>query len=421
MEESKDSHSHQFLFLILVILFDALGIGLIRPVIPNFIETVIGASGASVSLYFGFTATAFLVSMFLAGPIVGKLSDSFGRRPVLLLALLGSAINYFICSLATSATVLITTQIAAGACGSTVAIASAYALDFTPTEKRAQTLGLLWAAFGIGITIGPAIGGLLGKFGPVVPFQAAGALAIANSIYGFLVLKESLPAGQRLPMTPAGLNPITSMLSIVRQNKYRIIVPAFALLVCGNGASDAVSLLFPRLRFGWGVGAIGLLTSAYSVATAVGQAGLTPFAIKWFGEQRTILWGLASKIIGFALLAFVTQGWQMYVLIPFAILGGVVQPTIIALFSNDVGPEMQGQLQGAISSLSVVCNAIGIFFVTAVFGFFTSGSSSINFAGAGYLLAAVLASLSLVTIFRNTKSIALTVSSRSPKAVPTEE
>jgi MFS transporter, DHA1 family, tetracycline resistance protein len=402
-----DGSIKRLVFLIFVVFLDALGIGLIRPVIPSYIETVIGASGSQVSLFFGIAATAYLTAMFLGGPIAGKLSDCFGRRPILLLALLGSGLSYFICAVTRSGGVLIATQIAAGACGSTVAIASASALDFCPIKSRAQTLGLLWAAFGIGVTIGPAIGGLVGKSSPILPFKLAGCLAMANMLYGYFVLPESLPLEKRMSWTRTGLNPVTAIADVIRQNSQRWIVPAFVLLVCANGAGEAVSLLFPRLQFGWSVGAIGLLATSYAAATAVGQAVLAPLLIRRIGEQRTVYSGLVAKVAGFALLAFVFRGWQMYVVIPFAVLAGAVLPTMISKLSSDVPAEMQGELQGAIASLSVLSSAIGILAVTVVFSAFTSNHSPAYFPGSGYVLTAALAIASLCSIRWNMRAVRL--------------
>lgn len=386
------------IFIMVTILIDAIGFGLIIPVMPDLLEELLGQSSDVGAKWGGYLAFSYAAMHFLFGPLIGNLSDRFGRRPVLLLSLASLAIDYIIMGFATSIWILFLGRILSGICGATFPTANAYIADMTDQENRAQAFGLVGAAFGIGFIFGPAIGGLLGAFSSRTPFFAAAGLAVVNMIYGYLILPESLTADNRRKFSLTRANPLGALAHF---RKLPALKPLFLVSLLYGFAH----LVYPSTwnfhadaRFGWGSQQIGWSLMAFGICSAIVQGGLIGMIVKKLGQKRTAILGFSFNIVGFIGFAFASQGWMIYAWIPLSAIGAVAGPSINSLMSAKVGPDTQGELQGAIASVSAIANMFGPLLMTQVFSFFLSDAAPIKFHGAAFLLASFLTLLAMIPL-----------------------
>lgn len=397
------------IFILITLLVDAMGFGLIIPVMPALLEELIGQSSDVAAKWGGYLTFAYAAMHFLFGPLIGNLSDRFGRRPVLLISLAALAFDYIIMGFATNIWILFLGRILSGICGATFPTANAYIADMTDNENRAQAFGLVGAAFGIGFIFGPAVGGLLGDFDSRTPFFAAAGLAIANMLYGYFVLPESLTRENRRPLMLSRSNPLGAL---VHFRKLPGLKPLFLVSLFYGFAH----LVYPSTwnfhadaRYGWGAKQIGWSLMAYGICSAIVQGGLIRLVLKRLGQHKTAILGLAFNVIGFVGFAFASQPWMLYFWIPISSCGAIAGPSINALMSARVGPDGQGELQGAIASVTAVANMFSPLLMTQVFAFFLQGQGSAKFHGAAFLMAAILTVIAAVTLIKqnSTSPIAL--------------
>ena len=378
------------LFILATVALDAIGIGLIFPVMPALIIEVTGRPISEAALWAGALATSFAVMQFLFGPVVGALSDRFGRRPVLLVSLFVMAVDYVLVGLAPTVLLLLVARIVAGIASATHATATAYVADITPPDGRGARFGLIGAAFGIGFILGPLIGGLLAGFDTRAPFWVAAGLALANLAFGALILPESLPRASRRPFSLARANPLGALLQVGKLPHLRRPLAVFLILAVAMNVYPSIWAFYGAAQFGWSTGMIGFSLAVYGVSFALGQAFLVGPLIRWLGEARAAFWGMWVDVLTLGMLGVITSGTLALLLTPITALGGVVTPALQALLSRDTPADAQGELQGVLASLNAIAMIVAPLVMTGVFARFTSEGAPIHAPGAPFLLAALL-------------------------------
>ncbi|HBS50226.1 MAG TPA: tetracycline resistance MFS efflux pump [Rhodobacteraceae bacterium] len=383
------TRSGPFLFILATLMIDAIGVGIVFPIMPDLMARVGAGSTAEGAFWGGIMMSAYAAAMFLFGPVVGSLSDAYGRRPVLIAALVTLTIDYVIMALAETYWMLLAGRILAGMAGATYITATAYIADISSPEERAARFGMIGAAFGIGFVLGPALGGLASGRHLSAPFWIAAALSAANVAFGYFVLPESLRPEHRRPFGRRDLNPFASILRA-------FAIPGLAIpLVClfvfefANMVYPALWSFWGREMFGWDGVTIGLTLSAYGVLIAGVQAGLLPRLTRWLGDFRTLLLAVAAGVIG--MLGFGVAGtvWAVALFLPIAALSDMAPPVMTAFAANRASEDSQGLVQGVIASLSSVAAVLAPLVMTGVFERFVSGPGP-YLPGAPFLLGAVL-------------------------------
>lgn len=392
------------LFVFVLVLIDMIGFGIIMPVLPALITELTGEAVSEAAIDAGWLAFVYALMQFVFGPIVGNLSDRFGRRPVLLATLLAYSINYAIMGLAPTLLWLFVGRIVAGITGASFSAAYAYVADVSPPEKRAENFGLIGMAFGFGFIIGPALGGFLGEIGPRIPFFAAGALALANAVYGFVFLKESLPPEKRRAFSLTRSNAVSALAVLSGQN--RIVLWYAAALFLWQTAHFVYPIIwafFAIEAFGWSERMVGLSLAYVGLSSAVVQGGLIRIIVPRIGERRAVQLGVLSMVAGALIYVFAREGWLVFVAITIGSLQGLVIPSINGLMSRAVSESSQGELQGAVASLSSLASIVGPPIFTAVFAYGAAGALGWKLPGAPFAVAALIALTSLALFLRGTR------------------
>jgi DHA1 family tetracycline resistance protein-like MFS transporter len=362
--------------------------------------TLTGDTVAQATLVAGFLLTTYAALQFVCGPIMGNLGDRYGRRPVLLMSLAAFCLDYLLMGFAPSVGWLFVGRAIAGVAGAVYSPAMAYIADVSPPEKRAQSFGLVGAAFGLGFIIGPAIGGMLAVFGPRAPFFAAAALAGLNFVYGLFVLPESLPTERRRPFEWARANPMGTLMALRRYPVVLSIAGGVFLWQLGHQVYPSTWSFFAKIRFQWSDPEIGASLAFVGLLMAFTQGVLTGRIVPRIGEQRAILVGVGSGVLSMVMLAFATQTWLAYAAMAAGFLQGLAYPSMNAIMSKQVPANEQGELQGGIASMMSLTTILGPLLMTQTLGRFSSAGAPVYFPGAAFLLAAMLATLSLLLVFR---------------------
>jgi MFS transporter, DHA1 family, tetracycline resistance protein len=391
-------------FIFITVLADMIGFGVIIPVIPELIMELTGEGLARASIYGGWLMFLWAGTQFVCAPIVGNLSDRFGRRPVLLLSLAAYGFDYILMGFAPTLAWLFLGRFVAGMTGATYSTASAYIADVSPPEKRAQNFGLVGAAFGLGFILGPVLGGLLGGLGSRVPFFAAAGLALCNFVYGALVLPETLPHSLRRPFSIRRANPVGAL---VQMRRYPVVIGLFVALFAYQIAHDvnpAVWSYYTMLKFGWNEAQVGLSLGFVGLVLAIMQGGVIRTVIPRIGQQRTVFVGYALMTFGFLGFAFATKGWMIFALIvPWAV-GAMAAPALRGIVSIQVPAYAQGELQGALSSIASLSAIIAPLVMTRIFFRFSGDGTAVSFPGAPFLLAALLTVVAVLQFWRVMRS-----------------
>lgn len=402
-QPSKSKKQAALGFIFITLLIDVTGLGIIIPVLPKLIETLIHGDLSQASRYAGLLTLAYAVMQFLFAPVLGNLSDKYGRRPVLLGSLLGFGIDYIFMAFAPSIGWLFLGRAIAGVTGASFTTASAYIADVSTPEKRAQNFGMIGVAFGIGFIVGPVIGGILGKYNTHLPFLAAAALALLNALYGYFVLPESLDKAHRRPFELKRANPLGSLLQL---NKYPAVLGLAASLFLIYFAAQSVQSVwtfYTMSKFHWNEAWVGYSLGFVGLTVALVQGGLIRIAIPKLGNHRSIWVGLLFYAAGLILFAFATKGWMMFAfMIPYA-LGGIAGPALQGTITEQVPANEQGELQGALTSLASLSSIFGPWIMTYLFYTFTKPGAPVILPGAPFILGSILMLLSAILAVRSFK------------------
>ena len=383
--------SGAFVFVFIAVLVDSIGFGIILPVLPSLIMTLAHVNVSQAAEFGGWLAFVYALMQFFCAPVLGNLSDRFGRRPVLLFALLALGIDYLIMGSAPVISWLFIGRMVAGMAGASFTPAYAYIADITPPEKRAQSFGLMGAAFGIGFILGPAIGGMLGSFGPRAPFFTAGIIALANTAFGFFALPESLPVESRRPFEWRRANPLGTLIQIRRYPVVLWLIGAVFLWQLGHQVLPSIWAFYTMSKFQWTSAQIGYSLAFVGLVMAFAQGVLTRALIPRLGGERpAAAVGMAFAILAYVGYAFATQGWMMYVVSATSMFFAMTYPSLNALMSQQIPHNAQGELQGAVASVYSVSAILGPPLMTQVFGLFSSTAAPAHFPGAPFLAAALL-------------------------------
>jgi len=418
-------HQPAVRFIFLTLLLDVLGFGLLIPVGPRLVQELqgAGASPETAARPFGWLAVTFAVMLFVCSPILGSLSDRFGRRPIILISLLGSGIDYFAQALAPSLTILFITRAINGVSGSNMTACNAYIADVTPPDKRAAGFGVIGAAFGLGFVFGPIMGGLLVGLGeyaqahaeaapswlewaaraighdPIrLPFYVAGMLCLLNWAYGWFVLPESLPADRRRPFHLGRSHPIATFMHLT---KYPVVLELGAALFLANVAQfglHATWALYTQHRYGWEAWEVGLSLTVVGIGAAVVQGGLARRLIPAMGEARSVILGFVMAVLAFAGYGWAPQGWMIYVMVFGASLGGIAGPACQSIITKSVPGNEQGETQGAMTALNSFAAIIGPLISTNVFAHFIDKERAVQVPGAPFYVGAGLTVVGLLAV-----------------------
>ena len=396
---SKDKKQAAVGFIFITMLIDITGWGIIIPVIPKLIKELINGDISEAAKYGGWLTFAYAITQFIFAPIIGSLSDKFGRRPIILISLFGFSLDYLLLAFSPTITWLFVGRIIAGITGASLTTASAYIADVSTPENRAKNFGMIGAAFGLGFIIGPVIGGLLGQYGSRVPFYATAVLCMVNFLYGYFILPESLAKKNRREFDIKRANPIGAFLSLKKHPSLMgLMIAIFSLYVASHAIQGNWSY-YTMYKFHWDEKMVGISLGVIGLLVGIVQGGLIRWINPRLGNQKSIYLGMALYSIGMFLFATATQGWMMFVfLVPYC-LGGIAGPAMQSIISSKVPASEQGEIQGTMTSLMSASAIVGPPLMTSVFYFFTHKDAPFQFAGAPFVLGGILMLFSAVVAY----------------------
>ncbi len=404
ISDSARTGRYALLFIFVTMLIDTIGLGIIIPVIPKIIVALVGGTVSEAAPYGGWLFDTFAIMQFLCAPLIGNLSDRFGRRPILILSLVALGIDYTITGLAPTILWLFLGRCLSGAAGATYSTVNAYIADVSSPEKRAANFGLTGAAFGLGFIAGPAIGGFLGQYGARLPFFVSAGFAFANALYGFFILKESLRKEDRRTFEFARANPLGSVLALKRFPMVFGLLGVFILIRFAHDANPSVWTYYTMLKFHWTSRDVGLSLMAVGLATTAVYGFLARKIIPRIGDERAIYTGLICGAAGFSGYALATRGWMMFGWMAVWAFMGLALPALNAVLSRQVGPNEQGELQGALASLGSLTSIAAMPSMSYLFAWFTSARAPVYFPGAAFLTAG-LCLLAAAALFSRLRAV----------------
>lgn len=391
-------------FIFITLMIDVTGLGLIIPVLPKLIEQLIHGTISEAATYGGMLTLTYALMQFIFSPVLGGLSDRYGRRPVLLFSLLGFGLDYIFLSFAPTIGWLFVGRAVAGITGASFTTATAYIADISTDDNRAQNFGMVGAAFGVGFVIGPVIGGLLGSFGPRIPFMVAAGLSLINCIYGYFVLPESLLKEHRRNFNWKRANPVGSLLRLKKYPGLGGLVSAFLFIYIASQAVQSSWSFFGIEKFHWSEKLIGISLGVVGLLVGAVQGGLIRIINPWLGNEKSVYTGLLLYSFGLLLFAFASETWMMFVfLVPYC-LGGICGPALQSIISASVPPNEQGELQGALTSLISLTSIVGPPMMTGIFAYFTGPRAPFHFSGAAFLLGSLFMLVSALIAYRTLHS-----------------
>ena len=391
-------------FIFVTVALDTLALGMIIPVLPKLVERFVGGDTARAVGIYAVFGTVWAVMQFFFAPVLGALSDRFGRRPVILLSNFGLGLDYVLMALAPTLSWLFVGRVLSGIASASIATAHAYIADVTPPERRARSYGLLGAAFGIGFVLGPAFGGVLGAIAPRLPFWVAAGFSLANAAYGLLVLPESLSPERRSAFSWRRANPLGSLTLLRSHPELSGLAAANFLVNLAHVVFPTVFVLFAGYRFGWDESAVGLSMAMFGLASIIVQAGLIGPVVAWLGERRAVLVGLSFGTAGMVMFGLATSAITFCLAILVTALWGFAGAAMQGLMTRRVSAAEQGRLQGANSSIVGVANLVGPSIFSVTFAYAINPSRSVELPGAPFLLAAVMLLGSALVAWRATRT-----------------
>ncbi|RYU93562.1 TCR/Tet family MFS transporter [Emticicia agri] len=387
-------------FILITVLIDSIGFGVIIPVVPRLISELAHVDISGAASYGGWLGAAYAVMQFLFSPVMGGLSDQYGRRPVLLASLFGFGLDYLLLVFAPTIGWLFVGRLIAGVMGASFTTAAAYMADISTPDKRAQNFGMIGAAFGLGFIIGPSIGGFVSHYGTRVPFMVAGGLTILNWLYGYFVLPESLSIENRRKFNWKRANPIGALKNLRRFPMIMGLVAALFLVYISSFSTQGTWAYYTKEQFGWSDEQVGYSLTFVGVMIAFVQGYLTRILIPKLGIKKSIYVGFAFSILGSLAYAFANEGWMVYaIMVPFA-LGGLAGPSMQGIISGQVPANEQGELQGSLTSLNSVATIIGPVLMASLFAKFTAKDAPVYFPGVPFLASVILSTISLLLVIR---------------------
>lgn len=387
----KSKRQAGMLFILITLFIDILGIGIIIPVLPKLVEHFVGGGESDAARTYGLIVALYALMQFFFAPVLGALSDRYGRRTVLLISLFGLGVDYLIQTFAPSLGWLVLGRLIAGIGGASITTANAYIADVSTPETRARNYGLVGVAFGLGFIFGPALGGVLGHYHLRLPFLVAALLAFANWLYGFFVLPESLPKAERSPFEWRKTNPLSSMALLRRSPLVAGLALSYLLAAFAQRGLETVWVLHNSYRYGWGEMQNGLSLMLVGVVAALVQGGLVRPMVKRLGERRTVLVGLTAGTLSFLGYAFAVNGKILLAVILLSGFAGLTNPAIQGLVAGVVPGRDQGKVQGALTSLMSLSSIFApIIFATGIFSAFTAATAPVKLPGAPFFLGALL-------------------------------
>jgi DHA1 family tetracycline resistance protein-like MFS transporter len=378
------------IFILATLFLDVLGIGLVIPVMPKLVEEFQGGNVSTAAGTMGLLAAIYSLMQFLFAPLLGSLSDRFGRRPILLASLLGSGLDYLLLAWAPSISWFFLGRLVSGITGASFSTASAYIADVSPPEKRAQSFGLIGAAFGIGFIAGPVLGGVLSNFSLRLPFIAAAVLTLVNWLFGLLAVPESLPQEQRRAFAWRRANPVGSLLALRNYPVALGLTSTLFLVYLAHNTMPGIWVLYTGYRYHWNAAETGVSLAMIGIVAALVQGGLVRIIIPRFGERKALVTGLIISSCNLAGYGLASQGWMIYVIMLAGSLGAIGGPALQSLISKSVPGNEQGAVQGALSSLANVASLIGQPMATTLFGYFISPKAPWFIPGAAFFISALL-------------------------------
>lgn len=388
-------------FILVTVMIDMLGIGLAWPLLPKLIEQLAGGTISDAAFLYGLIATVYAVAQFLFSPMLGSLSDAYGRRPVLLFSQAGLAIDYVIMAIAPNLWWLAAARLVSGILGGSITTANAYIADVSTPENRARNFGLMGAAFGVGFILGPTLGGVLGEIDIRLPFLVAAGLGALNVLYGYFVLPESLKQENRRPFRGFFINnPFSSLWAIRSHPKTAPLFLALTATMLSQRGLEATWILYVAYRFDWGIRDAGLSLAFVGVVSVIMQAGLVGIIVKKFGENRAMIGGYAICVVALGLLAFANQGWMLFPLIAAQIFGNTcAEPSLRSILSRDMPADQQGFLQGIIGSINGLVVIIGPLTASMLLANVTSTHALIPLPGIWYLIGSGLYTCAFLLVY----------------------
>ncbi|HEU4652747.1 MAG TPA: TCR/Tet family MFS transporter [Steroidobacteraceae bacterium] len=389
-----------FAFIFITVLLDMFAIGIIIPVLPRLVEDFVGGNTAKAASIYGLFGTVWALMQFLFSPVLGSLSDRFGRRAIILLSNFGLGLDYILMALAPSLTWLFVGRVISGITAASISTAGAYIADVTPPEQRAAKFGMLGAAFGAGFVVGPALGGVLGDISPRLPFWVAAAFSLTNAMYGLFVLPESLPRERRVGFSWHKANPLGAFKLLRSHAELWGLACVSFLSNLAHVALPSVSVLYMGYRYEWDTRSVGLLLAGVGVASIIVQGFLVSRVVKKLGERRTMLVALAFGFIGFGIQGLASSGAIYVIGVAAMSLWGMMTPAVQGVMTRLVGPTEQGQLQGANSSVMGIANLIGPIIFTQTFAFFIATHRDWKLPGAPFLLSSALLLTAAIVVLR---------------------
>jgi DHA1 family tetracycline resistance protein-like MFS transporter len=384
------------IFILVTVTLDMLAMGMIAPVLPRLVTQFLGGNETRAAEMYGIFATVWALGQFFFSPVLGSLSDRFGRRPVVLLSNFGLGVDYLVMALAPTLSWLFIGRVISGITSASVPTAMAYIADVTPPEKRSQAFGLISAAFGVGFVLGPALGGLLGNINTRLPFYVAGSMSLLNALYGLFILPESLPRERRGSFSWTSANPMGSLVLLRSHVELLGLSSVIFLGYLAHQVLTSTYVLYADYRYHWTDRTVGLSLAVVGICSAIAGAVLVKPAVKWLGDRNALLLGLVFATTGFALFGLSRTGAIFWLGIPVMSLWGLSGPTAQSLMTQHVAPDQQGQLQGAVSSLRGLAGLIGPALFTFSFAVAIRPGSGWHLPGTPFYLAALFVFLSLI-------------------------
>ena len=398
------SSGHAIAFIAITLLLDTIGFGLISPVMPKLLVQLTGEDVSHAAIQGGFLSFVYAAMQFVWAPVLGNLSDRFGRRPVLLFCIGALGVDYLIMGAAPTLGWLFVGRAVSGMAGASFTPAYAYVADITTPERRAQNFGMISAMFGLGFIIGPALGGLLGQFGPRTPFFAAATLSLLNFCYGIFVLPESLAPERRRRFDWKRANPFGTFQQMKRHPVVLGLLGALFLWMVANQVFPSTWSYYTKYRFGWSEAMIGASMALVGAIMVTSQMTVLRFLVPRLGERKVALLGITIAAIGYAGFAVATAGWMMFAWLATWFFGAIVFPVTNALMSHRIPSESQGELQGAVAGLASLAAIAGPLLMTQLFGRFTAPNAPAHVPGAAFLAASLLTLICLVIYWRATRA-----------------